>query len=180
VPVVGGVRAKARSTTCQSNLRQIGAAAQIFTAENKGRLPSISHQRSVEGESLSWTRTLRLYLGPDFIGRCPARPDHPAAVTYGWNDLLVTSDGAGIPFTACLTPSATLMIAEIPDAETAEHLHFSGAARGVTPAFFRTLVSVDCHGSSANYLFVDAHVANLGWPEIQRRLAGTKSPLVNP
>jgi prepilin-type N-terminal cleavage/methylation domain-containing protein/prepilin-type processing-associated H-X9-DG protein len=179
VPAVGAVRAKARSTQCLSNLRQIGAASLLHTAEHKGLLPSISHRRQ-GGVTLSWTRTLASYLGPDFIGRCPARPDHVSSVTYGWNDLLTTPSGEGLPFTSCRAPSATLLVAEVPDDYTAEHIHFAGAARGVTPAFFRANVRVDVHGSSSNYLFVDGHVSSHSWSEIQTRLSGTRPTLVFP
>ena len=179
IPVTGAVRNKARAAQCLSNLRQVGAASLLYVNEHRGRLPSVSHLR-LDGLSYSWTETLQLYVGPHFIGRCPARPEHLAKVTYGWNDLLVTPAGEGVRFGACRTPSATLMLAEIPDDYTAEHIHFSGAARGVTPAFFRSNVRVDVHGSTSNYLFVDGHVAPLGWNAIQGRLATPQSVLVYP
>lgn len=180
--VVAGAsaRARVRSARCQSDLRQIGAATHLYLGEHKNRLPSISHDRADDGRSLSWTRTLTPYLTPEFIGRCPAQSDHPAKVTYGWNDLLVTASGQGLPYSACRTPSATILLAENARSQTAEHLHFAGAARGVTPVFFRTLVNIECHGSAANYLFVDGHVAFLAWSEIENRLATRPSPLVNP
>lgn len=180
VPVVGAARNKARATECLSDLRQIGAAAQLYTHEHKGLLPSISHQRDENGESLSWTRTLRDYLGPDFIGRCPAWPEHPARVTYGWNDLLVTADGRGLPFTQCRTPSATLLLAELAPDQTAEHLHFSGAARSITPGYFRSLINVQAHGAAANYLFVDGHARSLSWADAQTRLAASGGAFVKP
>lgn len=173
-------RKRMQTAACQSQLRQVGAATLLHVAENKNRLPSISHARDENGGSLSWTRTLERYLGVGFLGRCPAQPEHPAKITYGWNDLLVTADGEGIPFVSAKTPSSTLMTAEIAEDQTAEHLHFAGAARGVTPAFFKTLVNVQCHGAGANYLFVDGHVATVPWTEIQTRLGNRPSPFVNP
>jgi prepilin-type N-terminal cleavage/methylation domain-containing protein/prepilin-type processing-associated H-X9-DG protein len=179
VPVTGAVRNKARAGQCLSNMRQVGAASLLYLNEHGGRLPSISHLRS-GGVSYSWTETLRPYVGPDFIGRCPSRPDHIAKVTYGWNDLLVSSTGEGLPFGVCRTPAATLLLAEVPENYTAEHIHFSGAARGITPAFFRTNVRVDVHGSASNYLFVDGHVASLSWTNIQNRLSNPQSALLYP
>ena len=38
-PVVGATRGKARATECLSDLREIGAAAQLYTHEHKGLLP---------------------------------------------------------------------------------------------------------------------------------------------
>jgi prepilin-type N-terminal cleavage/methylation domain-containing protein/prepilin-type processing-associated H-X9-DG protein len=179
--VLGGARARARAATCLSNLRQVGAAAHLFAAENGGRLPGTSHLRTGDGASLSWTATLAPQLGAGFLGRCPDALDHPAKITYGWNDLLTTGEGAGLPLSACRQPSATLMLAELAPEQSAEHFHFAGAARGrVTPALFRSFIHVERHGASANYLFVDGHVAALSWAEIQRRLALAPSPLVHP
>lgn len=179
VPLTGAARNKARAAQCLSNLRQVGAASLLYVNEHRSRLPAISHLRS-GGVSYSWTETLQPYVGPEFIGRCPSRPDHIAKVTYGWNDLLVSSTGEGLHFGVCRTPSATLMLAEIPDGYTAEHIHFSGAARGVTPAFFRTNVRVDVHGSASNFLFVDGHVSSLAWTDILNRLSTPQSTLVYP
>lgn len=181
LPAVAHVRAKGRATTCLSNLRQIGTATHLYIAENPNRLPSSSHQRAPDGTLLSWTHTLARYLGPAFLGRCPSVPEHPARITYGWNDLLTETDGQGIPFGSCRTPAATLVVAELAPTQTAEHLHFQGAARGrVTLAMFQSFVNVECHGARANYLFVDGHVATLAWADVQRRLAEPASPLVQP
>lgn len=180
---VAGTAARARAQTakCLSNLRQIGAAAQLYVHENRGRLPATRHERDENGETLSWVRTLRPYLGPDFIGRCPAWPNHLSDVSYGWNDLLVNNQ-AGLSFTQCRTPSATLMIAETMPDYKGEHLHLNGASRGVTPAYFKneSNTNIQAHGSSANYLFVDGHVSTLSWAEVQRRLSPMPSPFVNP
>jgi prepilin-type N-terminal cleavage/methylation domain-containing protein/prepilin-type processing-associated H-X9-DG protein len=179
IPVLGAVRAKARATECLSNTRQVGVASLLYVADHRGRLPSISHHRD-GGVSLSWSRTLESYLGPDFIGRCPGRPDHLADVTYGWNDLLVTPRGEGLPLSACRTPAATLLLLEVPDDYTSEHIHFTSAARGVTPAYFRANVAAEAHGPASNYVFVDGHAASLRWPEIQGRLSGSRPVLVYP
>ena len=180
-PVATRVRALGGSTRCLSDLRQIGAALLLYANEIRGRLPSTSHDRAPDGTSRSWTHTLASYLGANFLGRCPSAPDHPAKITYGWNDLLVTAAGEGIAFTACRTPAATLAAAELSLDELSEHLHFSGAARGrVTSALFRSQVNVECHGSGANYLFVDAHVQRVSWADAQVRLTGSNSPFVQP
>src|SRR6476619_6631103 len=39
LPVVGKARAAARSTSCLSNVRQLGTAWLMYVAENKGHLP---------------------------------------------------------------------------------------------------------------------------------------------
>lgn len=184
VPVVGAVRAKARSTQCLSNMRQVGAASLLYLADQKGRLPSSSHDRNLDGSSRSWRETLKTYLGPAFIGRCPSRAEHPHDVTYGWNDYLTEpsgpSAGRGIPFTACRQPSATLMLAELTDAGISEHLHFRGYDRGVTLNSFRQEARLDVHGGGSNYLFVDGHVGNLSSADVRQKLSVANPPFINP
>lgn len=174
-------RAKSKALVCQSNLRQMGVALRLYESDHKGRLPSSSHLRAADGTSLSWINTLAAYLGPDFIGRCPSVPDHPAKVTYALNDLLTDASGEGMLVASLRNPSATFAIGEIALNQSSEHFHFAGAARGrVTSAFFKSFVNVECHGRGANYLFIDAHVEPLAWTDVQRRLADANSPFLKP
>ncbi|GAB4179421.1 MAG: hypothetical protein Fur0032_20110 [Terrimicrobiaceae bacterium] len=179
---IGSMTARADSLTCLSNLRQVGVAARTFVGENNGRLPSSSHHRASDGSSLSWTNTLAEYLGSDFIGRCPSQDAHPAKVTYGWNDLVTDTSGAGISVSLCRAPSSTILVAELAANQIAEHFHFRGAIRNGRLTFnqFRGMVAVELHGESANYLFVDGHVESLSPGEIQRRLTPVNSTLIHP
>jgi len=157
---------KSQATECLSNMRQIGVAVQLFAGENNGCLPATSH-------SLSWTNSLTIYVGTNFIGRCPGAPRHRARVTYGWNDSLETN-GAGVSLSQCRTPSKTMTLAELATNQSSEHFHFAGVRGGagrVTANQFQAAVNVRGHGQGANYLFVDGHVENLAWSEVQRRLA---------
>lgn len=177
----GLARERGKSITCLSNLRQMGVALRLFESDHKGRLPSSSHLRAADGTSLSWINTLVPYLGPDFIGRCPSAPGHPAKVTYALNDLLTDLSGEGLILTSVRSPSATLAIGEIALGQSSEHFHFAGAARGrITAASFKSSVNVECHGRGANYLFVDAHVEPLAWTKIRRRLADANTPFLKP
>jgi prepilin-type processing-associated H-X9-DG protein/prepilin-type N-terminal cleavage/methylation domain-containing protein len=157
---------KGQATKCLSNMRQIGAAMQMFVGDNDGRLPGTSH-------GVSWTNSLGAYLGTNFIGKCPAVPEHRARVTYGWNDSLADARGQGIKAAVCRTPSLTMAVAELATNQSSEHFHFAGGRGGasrVTPNQFKAAVNVEVHNGGANYLFVDGHVENLAWTEVQRRL----------
>lgn len=157
---------KGQATKCLSNMRQIGAAMQMFSGDHDGRLPGTSH-------GVSWTNSLGAYLGPKFIGKCPAVPNHRARVSYGWNDSLADSRGQGIRLAAVRSPGSTMAAAEIATNQSSEHFHFAGGRHGasrVTPNQFQAAVNVQVHNGSANYLFVDGHVENLAWTEVQRRL----------
>ncbi|TAG32925.1 MAG: type II secretion system protein [Verrucomicrobia bacterium] len=184
VPVVGAVRSKASATKCLSNMRQVGVASLLYLHDHKGRLPSSSHERNPDGSSRSWQETLKTYLGPTFIGRCPSRPDHRHRATYGWSDFLTVpagpSAGRGILFSECRRPSATLMLAEITDQGMSDHLHFRRFARGITFNGFRQEVRVDVHDGGSNYLFVDAHVRRLTPADVRTRLANENTPFIIP
>lgn len=157
---------KGQATKCLSNMRQIGAAMQMFVGDNDGRLPGTSH-------GVSWTNSLGAYLGTNFIGKCPSVPHHRARVTYGWNDSLADSKGQGIKAAVCRTPSLTMASAELALSQSSEHFHFAGGRGGaarVTPNQFKAAVNVEVHNGSANYLFVDGHAESLTWTEVQHRL----------
>lgn len=163
---VDSVIGKGQATKCLSNMRQIGAALQMYVGDNDGRLPGTSH-------GVSWTNSLGAYLGTNFIRKCPAVPEHRVRLTYGWNDSLVDAKGNGLKLVSCRTPGATMASAELALDEPSEHFHFAGVRGGasrVTPNQFKAVVNVEGHGGTANYLFVDGHVENLPWSEAQSRL----------
>lgn len=162
-----GVIGKGHATKCLSNMRQIGAAMQMFAGDHDGRLPGTSH-------GISWTNSLCAYLGTNFHGKCPSVPEHRARVTYGWNDSLADQRGEGIRAVVVRTPGATMAAGELATNQTSEHFHFAGGRGGaarVTPNQFKAAVNVEVHNGSANYLFVDGHAENLAWTEVQKRLS---------
>jgi prepilin-type N-terminal cleavage/methylation domain-containing protein/prepilin-type processing-associated H-X9-DG protein len=171
----GAMIGKGHATKCLSNMRQIGAAMQMFVGDNDGTLPGTSH-------GVSWTNSLGAYLGTNFIGKCPAVPEHRARVSYGWNDSLAPA-GKGIRMIASRTPSATMAVAELATNQSSEHFHFAGGRGGagrITPNQFKAAVNVEVHNGSANYLFVDGHAENLAWTEVQRRLRQTGTTFLVP
>jgi prepilin-type N-terminal cleavage/methylation domain-containing protein/prepilin-type processing-associated H-X9-DG protein len=172
----GAMIGKGHTTKCLANMRQIGAAMQMFVGDNDGRLPGTSH-------GVSWTNSLGAYLGTNFIGKCPAVPEHRARVTYGWNDSLADSKGQGIKAAVCRTPSLTMASAELATNQSSEHFHFAGGRGGaarVTTNQFKASVNVEVHNRSANYLFVDGHAENLAWTEVQRRVRQTGTTFLVP
>jgi len=174
-PGMRGALRKAVAIDCMSDMRQMGIAMQMFADDNDGLLPGTSH-------GVSWTNSLSAYLGPNFIGRCPAVPKHRARVTYGWNDCLVTN-GVGISIEFCFTPASTMVMAELATNQSSEHFHFAGVRGGVgrlTPNQFKAAVNVEAHGTGANYLFVDGHVENIAWSDAQNRLTQNNSTFIIP
>lgn len=171
---------KSKATKCLSSLRQISVAVRVYVGDHDGRLPDTGHARAEDGTSLSWLNTLGTYLGPKFIGRCPANTTSQMAVTYGWNDLLTETNGDGIPASRCQAQSATLAVGEISDTYNSEHFHFAGSRSGVTFNQFKSAVGVERHVGAANYLFVDGHVESLAPSEVKTRLAAADSHFLQP
>jgi prepilin-type processing-associated H-X9-DG protein/prepilin-type N-terminal cleavage/methylation domain-containing protein len=174
-----GVTEKTNTTRCLNDLRQVGVAVQLYVGENSGRFPSTSHQ----GVAASWTNTLADFLKTNFLGRCCAVPKHRSKLTYAWNDSLADAQGYGVMASSFRGPSRTMVVTELATNMTGEHFHFAGTRGGasrITPNQFRGEVNVNCHGSSANYLFADGHVENLRWTEVQSRLTQPNSSFLVP
>ena len=171
----GRAMRRARQAQCLSNLRQMGAAVQLFAEDRDGVLPGTSH-------GVSWVDSLGTYLGTNFIGRCPAVRQHRARMTYGWNDCLATN-GAGMKLSACRAPGDTMAVAELAPDQSSEHFHFAGVRGGagrLTPNQFMAEVNVTAHGTGANYLFVDGRTENIAWTDVQRRLQQAESAFIVP
>jgi prepilin-type processing-associated H-X9-DG protein/prepilin-type N-terminal cleavage/methylation domain-containing protein len=166
---------KGHATKCLSNMRQIGAAMQMFVGDNDGRLPSVQHKGQV-----SWTNSLGAFLGTNFIGRCPALQHYPDAVgvTYGWSDMLTETNKSsawqGLRIARIARPSSTIVVAEKQmSSGNFDHFHFREAlgSRGrISMPKFEKQVNTKAHGNRANYLFVDGHVETLAADEVKARL----------
>lgn len=175
IPSARGSLQRAHTTKCLSAMRQMGMAVHLFVSDHDGQLPGTSH-------GVSWTNSLTAYLGRNFIGRCPAVPRHRARVTYGWNDCLATN-GVGMAMASLDAPQLTMVMAELALDQSSEHFHFMGVRGGpehLTPNQFKAFVNVEVHGTGANYLFVDGHVAHVSWIEVQGLLTQANSSFIVP
>jgi len=78
VPVVGNMRTKMAITQSANNLRQLGAAMQLYTADNKGYFPPVAAQvKDEDGRWAylgSWDSFLFNYLGFDVPPHFPGNP----------------------------------------------------------------------------------------------------------
>ena len=181
----GAMICKAHMTKCLSNMRQIGAAMQMFVGDNDGRLPSVQHKGQV-----SWTNSLAAFLGTNFIGRCPALQHYPDSVnvTYGWSDMLTETNKSsawqGLRIARIARPSSTIVVAEKQiSGGNFDHFHFREAlgSRGrISMPKFEKEVNTKAHGDRANYLFVDGHVESLAADEVKARLANSNPAFLVP
>ncbi len=85
-PVFGKAKAKARMTTCLSNIKQLSLATAMFVEDNKSY-----------PDADTWTTDLVEYAnGNPKILNCPADENGAGYVSYNYNGLLVGADGQGI------------------------------------------------------------------------------------
>src|SRR5437868_1601599 len=72
LPVLAQAREKARQTTCLSNLKQLGTAAQMYAQDYEERLPGTELGEG-NGEYF-WGEMLALYTKSHDLLNCPSAP----------------------------------------------------------------------------------------------------------
>lgn len=174
LPAINSTRAAARTTKCQSNMRQIGLAVLQYCDVNRGKLPQTMHS----GHDNSWIYTLADFMEHvDEIRICPDDPIGPErarvkSTSYVFNEYLSADvPGAVDRLDKIRTHSTTIVAMEGADRRSTdfqnEHAH--------TAAWFSQLnkedglvlwaierdVQLDRHGGVANYLYIDAHVDSI-------------------
>ena len=186
-PVFASGKAMSRKTTCQSNLRQLYAAFELYAQDWDGCLPCPGGQ---PGDLTYWaqeSKGLDVYLRCQSMGGrsvfcCPAYTGKWASKwsprTYGMNSFLrepadIPYPGGndyldGISLTSIMTASETILLFEgIPGDET----HYDGegyvyrcgnwtCVRGYwpSPKPHYQLADRPWHGNYNNYLMCDGHV----------------------
>jgi prepilin-type N-terminal cleavage/methylation domain-containing protein len=77
MPALNGARSSAKRTACASNLRQIGAALQVYMSANRDRFPYASSMPSVAPFPLTGPKAiriadvLRIEIGDPVVFHCP-------------------------------------------------------------------------------------------------------------
>ncbi|MFO1487398.1 MAG: prepilin-type N-terminal cleavage/methylation domain-containing protein [Verrucomicrobiota bacterium] len=186
LPALARAKAKAQSVSCLSNLRQIGLAMNLYAEDANGFLPGTSHSSL----SNSWIYSLAPYLASvDKIRICPADQARDARLanhgtSYIMNEYTSTpaldpfgSPIAGEPtwnrLNAITKPCDTILVFEISDRQGSgtgqDHTHSRNWLNGWSSVLDD--IQPDRHGSTANYLFADWHVAALKQEHLRQRIA---------
>ena len=180
LPALAKAKAKARTTYCLNNLKQLGIGAMMHCDDNEDTLPQSSHT------SASWVGRLLPYTGTN-VYRCLDDKNQNRLYSYAVNDFLTVHPyGAETlnysKLTSIPDPSATCFITECDDAyESTDHFHFADdSAGGYTPPVFPTQVAVKRHELGANYLFADGHVEKLAWSKVEQRIQTARDRLIRP
>jgi prepilin-type N-terminal cleavage/methylation domain-containing protein/prepilin-type processing-associated H-X9-DG protein len=186
LPSLARAKAKAKSTSCVSNLRQIGLAMNMYAEENNGFLPGTAHFSI----SNSWVFGLASYLGNvDKVRVCPSdQKGEQRLQNRGTSYLLneYTSIPAVDPFgdpiptepvwnklSSIRRPSDTFLAFEISDrAGTGTGQDHTHSRNWLINGWNSVLddIQPDRHGKSANYLFADWHVEALRLEKLKQRI----------
>ncbi|HTI69764.1 MAG TPA: prepilin-type N-terminal cleavage/methylation domain-containing protein [Candidatus Limnocylindria bacterium] len=180
LPALASAKARARSTACLSELKQLGIGVVMYESDNRDLLPQTSHQAA------SWIGMLANY-GLTNVYRCPDDTNRFRITSYGINDFL-TPNPFGAPdlnftqITLLPAPSETMHLAEARgDFLGSDHFHFADASSGgFFPKGFTTQVAPERHRGSANYLIADGHVERLKWVRVKALLGPPITRFVRP
>ncbi len=175
--------ARAKSAECLGHLRTLGGATMGYAADHQMTLPSTVHQRR-QGLT-SWSISLQPYASGKLSFKCPCdQADRP--YSYVINDFLTPNPaGAGDLDLSRLIkiskPASTMLFAESADGYSGDHFHFAGYRGTQIPAeVVKDQIAVERHDHGANYLFVDGHVENITWKELEAALVRVRGTFIDP
>ena len=151
-PVFGRSFHDERSSSCRTNLRQIGLGFAIYVQDYDEKFPPIAVARSGY-----WAGSLQPYVKGWRIFQCPSAPKTRLKTTdYFYNSRLSGLETKDLKF-----PSQTFMAGDGNDDSSTNY------AIAESPEIWRTTQKSPAlrhyKSQGANYLFADAHVKYL-WP----------------
>jgi prepilin-type N-terminal cleavage/methylation domain-containing protein/prepilin-type processing-associated H-X9-DG protein len=135
-PVFARARAKARQTSCLSNLKQLGTALSLYTEDYDGTYPR--GQYWPWDGSHTWVYALEPYVKNTAVFRCPSQGND--AFGYGYN----IADAWPVHESGVPTPTETIWVVDM------GRYWGCGLEFGIEDPAQR-------HNGGANVLFVDVH-----------------------
>ena len=146
------VKDKSKQQKCAHNLRQLGMAIQMFTADNDGRLPTAAFfpTKATKKRGLkSIHEVLASYAGNKDLFKCPGAPDaiNKLGIAYLWNDL-----GNNFLLDNLENPGTTWIMADISAAATVIDKELAEEKK------IDLSVIPPAHVGGYNVLYADGHV----------------------
>ncbi len=147
-PVFAQARDRARTATCQSNLKQLGLAFHLYTADYDEVYPPVSQ----------WKTRLQPYIKNFDINKCPSRPHLPWYYGQGYNIGISNPLVVGFPqrsMSTVTTPANKILVVEWDRCNAGPPVGPVGLFAGGATCFW--CVS-RIHSGGSNVLFGDGHV----------------------
>ncbi|MGQ9541623.1 MAG: DUF1559 family PulG-like putative transporter [Armatimonadota bacterium] len=149
-PVFAQAREKARAATCQSNLRQLGLAFHMYTADYDEVYPP----------TYLWKTRLQPYIKNFEINKCPSRKHLPWYYGQGYNIgyMQVNPPVVGFPersMAGVTQPSNKILVVEWDRCNAGPPVGPTGCFAGGATSFWSV---TRIHGGGSNLLFGDGHV----------------------
>lgn len=148
LPVFAQAREKARAATCQSNLKQLGLAFHMYTADYDETYPPV----------YQWKTRLQPYIKSFHINRCPSRPQLPWYYGQGYNIGSTNPYVAGFPersMAAIAQPANKILVVEWDRCNAGPPVGPTGLFAGGATCFWAV---TRIHNGGSNLLFGDGHV----------------------
>lgn len=202
IPVVRSMGDSSKQAACTSNLRNIGAALQLYAQDNQGVYPETTHTAL---GSKAWISALEEQLGKNYERArvCPADPRREDRIRDGGTSYILNSyifvpamDPFGRPLGKTLNrpslipdPGRTMIAFVCSDklgtGPGNDHTH---SERWTSWEAVRGDISPDRFGGGSkdgitgrsNYLYVDGHVASINAGELKRLVSEGKNPAKPP
>ena len=180
-PVFAKARDKARQSSCQSNLKQLGVAVTQYCQDYDEMLPSWYFGAAPSGTSVTWDLVIQPYLKSSQVLTCPSDssssvinvPEYGGNVRRSYTYPTNTSGGNGTGSTRALAsvnaPALTVLFCERTNS-------IGGANSWQNYARCESLGDQlnFRHNDAANYAYVDGHVKTLvghngtgPWPKME-------------
>jgi prepilin-type processing-associated H-X9-DG protein len=188
IPLIRGVREKARAAVCAQNLKQIGIGLHAYISENSGRFPDGSADVSWIGKGICWYDAAAQGMGrdksstyyndpeadllPDAFG-CPSGhgeayyPEWPYTGDYAANWHLGNNSEIKT-ISALKNPSSTPYVQDtVCQNNFGSGVFNKGASKKAWKNTLKTSDPdfADRHGGSGNILWVDGHVSSFKYSE---------------
>ncbi|MHB9026516.1 MAG: prepilin-type N-terminal cleavage/methylation domain-containing protein [Armatimonadota bacterium] len=116
--------------SCNSNVRQLATAVQMYVQDNHKRFPGMVAGSGATANNPAWEDALLTYVGSKKIYFCPSdtfRNKDVAPISYGYNGLLVDAAGRGLPEAQVKSP---VEVGAICDAGPTKAWGFGGLVGG--------------------------------------------------
>ena len=91
MPVVHATRGLALQASCTSNIRQVGNAYQIYSADNSGSLPHEDNGDTLPPFGSGWYIVLKKYIPESRVFLCPLEYRRDQYYSYKMNSMLESS-----------------------------------------------------------------------------------------